>query len=165
MKSYCQKNMREIKNVLLQLSDEYYIHKSILLSQATIGQHIRHIIEFYQCIIDKSTIKKINYDNRFRSEKMESNRKYAISIIDEIIVKLNQEKVDYNLIVEGNFSANGKNTVKIQSTFLRELAYYLEHSIHHLALIKIALMELNKEDIIDDSFGFAPATIRYKKII
>lgn len=165
MKSYCQENMMEIKNVLLLLSDEYYIHKSIFLSQSTIGQHVRHIIEFYQNVIDKKMLKKINYDNRIRNILIETNREYAISIIEEMVKKLTLEDQDYSLILEGNFCSKGKNLIQIQSSLFRELAYCLEHSIHHQALIKIALMELNKEDIISDSFGLAPATIRHKKLI
>jgi hypothetical protein len=43
------------------------------------------------------------------------------------------------------------------------LAYCLEHTIHHQALIKIGLMELNLIHLIDQHFGVAPATIRFKK--
>lgn len=55
-------------------------------------------------------------------------------------------------------------SVYINKTFInRELAYCLEHSIHHQALIKVGLKEQNIENLIDENFGVAPATIRHKQ--
>ena len=65
------------------------------------------------------------------------------------------------LILEGNFTGEAGSLTKIATTFQRELAYCLEHSIHHQALIKVGLKELNLENIIEKNFGVAPATIRY----
>ncbi|WP_299782643.1 DinB family protein [uncultured Formosa sp.] len=163
MKTYCQENLNEIKSVLHQLLDEQYQHKSSTMFGATIGQHVRHILEFYQSVINGLKTKTINYDNRKRNLLIETETQYAIQIIDEINTALNQIKGDTLLVLEGDFSAEDRKQIQIQTSFLRELAYCLEHSIHHQALIKVGLLELNSMSFIDDTFGLAPATIRYRK--
>lgn len=163
MKTFCQENLNEIKNVLQHLTNEQYQFPSETLFGATIGQHVRHILEFYQSVLDGLKVNAINYDKRRRDLLIETETRRAIQIIDEISENLNQINFDKVLMLEGNFCADEGKQIKIQTTLFRELAYCLEHSIHHQALIKVGLLELNCLSFVADSFGLAPATIRYKK--
>lgn len=164
MKTYCQENLTEIKKVLLQLTYEQYSYPSNTLFGATIGQHVRHILEFYQSIFNGLESKTVNYDNRKRNLLIETDNHYAIEVIDEINAILALDILDENLVLEGNFCAEEGKKMQIQTTLFRELAYCLEHSIHHQALIKVGLMEVNCLSFIDETFGLAPATIRYRKV-
>ncbi|MFK5957393.1 MAG: DinB family protein [Lutibacter sp.] len=164
MKTYCKQNLVEIKKLILKLSNEEFVYVSKLLSEATIGQHIRHILEFYQSIINTKNSSVINYDNRKRNLEIETNSSVAIQIIDEICAQLTRNFINKQLILEGNFCADEGRKIQIQTTLNRELAYCLEHSIHHQALIKVGLIELEKTHYIESTFGIAPATIRYKKV-
>lgn len=164
MKTYCKQNLEEIKKLILKLSNEEYVYASKLLSKATIGQHIRHILEFYQSVFNPGNSNIIKYDNRKRNLEIETNSVVAIQIIDEICANLTRNFIDKQLILEGNFCADKGNKIQIQTTLNRELAYCLEHSIHHQALIKVGLIELERTHFIDSDFGIAPATIRYKKV-
>ncbi|MDD5150289.1 MAG: DinB family protein [Flavobacterium sp.] len=164
MRTYCQENLNEIKKVLLQLTNEQYDHKAILLSQASIGQHIRHIVEFYQCVLLGLDTKIVNYDNRKRNLLIETDRNFAIKIINAINSYLDQDIPDETIVLEGNFCAEEGKQTQIKTSIFRELAYCLEHSIHHQALIKVGLLELDRLSFIDDTFGLAPATIRYRKV-
>lgn len=164
MKAYCQENLNEIKKVLQQLTNEQYQFPSHTLFGATIGQHVRHILEFYQSALNGLKTNIVNYDNRKRNLLIETETDYAIKIIDEINVSLKQISFDKFLILEGDFCAEEGEQIKLQTSFYRELAYCLEHSIHHQALIKVGLLELESLSFIDDTFGLAPATIRYRKL-
>ena len=164
MKTYCKQNLEEIKTLILKLSNEEYVYASKLLSEATIGQHIRHILEFYQSVFNQMNSNIINYDNRKRNSEIETNSAMAIQIIHEICMNLTRSFINKQLVLEGNFCTNEGNKRQIQTTLNRELAYCLEHSIHHQALIKVGLIELEKVHLIDSDFGVAPATIRYKKV-
>ncbi|MGZ0015181.1 DinB family protein [Yeosuana sp. AK3] len=163
MQTYCQENLNEIKQVLLKLTNEQYTFPSSTLFGATIGQHIRHILEFYQSVFNGLESKLINYDNRERNLLIETNTQIAIQLIDDICDKLKQNTKDANFILEGNFCAEEGKQLQINTSFLRELGYCLEHSIHHQALIKVGLLEVNCINFIDDTFGLAPATIRHRK--
>ena len=164
MKTYCKENLNEIKALLLQLSNAQYTYASKLLSEATIGQHVRHILEFYQSVLKGIDTKVINYDLRDRNLLTETDRDFAIQTINNIHAVLALDIKDDPFILEGNFSSEPGKQTQIQTTLFRELAYCLEHSIHHQALIKVGLIELNSASFIDETFGLAPATIRYKNI-
>ena len=163
MQTYCKENLNEIKNVLIQLTNPQYTFQSTTLFGATIGQHVRHILEIYQSVLSGSETKLINYDNRERNLLIENDTNIAIQMIDEICSKLKEEQSDMHMILEGNFCAEEGEQIKIETSFLRELAYCLEHSIHHQALIKVGLLEVKCLNFIDDTFGLAPATIRHRK--
>lgn len=163
MKTYCQENLNEIKKVLLQLTDEQYSFAATTLFGATIGQHVRHILEFYQSVFNGLEKKIINYDHRERNLLIENNANCAIEIIEVINAQLAFNNEDEVLYLEGNFCADSCSNMNIRTSFYRELAYCLEHSIHHQALIKVGLMEIRCLSFVDDTFGLAPATIRYRK--
>ena len=52
--------------------------------------------------------------------------------------------------------------LRIDSNYFRELLYNLEHCIHHQALIKVAVLQLEHLQI-DADFGVARSTIEYRK--
>jgi hypothetical protein len=160
MKTYYQQNLHDIKSLLLKLSNNQYTSESALLSNTTIGQHVRHILEFYKCVLDGLAIQHINYDNRDRNLIVETNIDVAVEYLDKVISKLNESTIDIELILEGNFCEEENENIKIRTTYFRELAYCLEHSIHHQALIKVGLIEMEAAHLIDFEFGIAPATIR-----
>ena len=51
--------------------------------------------------------------------------------------------------------------LNIDSNYFRELLYNLEHCIHHQALIKVAVLQLEHLQI-DADFGVARSTIEYR---
>ena len=52
----------------------------------------------------------------------------------------------------------------VSSSFFRELTYLIEHTIHHLAIIKIGLNEVYPAIEIPKNFGVAHSTIRYQAL-
>jgi hypothetical protein len=52
-----------------------------------------------------------------------------------------------------------------QSNIERELMYNIEHTIHHLAIIKIGLNAVAPQIALSEHFGVAPSTIRHKQNI
>lgn len=163
MVEYCKINLSEIHSLLDNIGDNQYKKPLTFLSESSIGQHVRHILEFYQCLLLAKETAIVNYDNRPRNLKIETDVFYAQDTIQNILKDLNLLCVDDSLFLEGNFSHQEKGSNKIATSYQRELAYCLEHSIHHQALIKVGLKELDIENIIDKNFGVAPATIRYKQ--
>jgi hypothetical protein len=162
MITHCKINLEEIKILLMQLKEEQYIQPIEILSSASIGQHIRHILEFYICLLKGYDSKIVNYDGRERNLNLETDIGFAINEIDKINQWLNKIKNNSTVTLNGNFSSENSTELAIASSLYRELAYCFEHSIHHQALIKIGLKEQGKEHLINNNFGVAPATIRFK---
>lgn len=163
MTKHIIKNLDEIKELLKGLTAEQYSRKIEILSEASIGQHVRHILEFFQCLFNASVTGEVDYDSRKRDLNLESDPHFAGKVIDEIIDKLLELPGDQKLILTANYSVNDDVKEKINTTLFRELAYNLEHSIHHQALIKVAVFEMKLSDKIKDNFGYAPSTIRFNK--
>lgn len=155
--SAVKNNLDELLVLLQGLSDTEFSKPVKALGQATIGQHVRHIIEMYICLMEKYDCAIINYDNRERNKRIETDISYTtkkIAYIKEIL-----EKEDKELVLE--HAINNENVVT-KSNYKRELLYNLEHSIHHQALIKVALHEFGNI-FVNENFGVAPSTIQYRK--
>lgn len=158
-------NLVEIDNLLKGLSQDQYNRKLEILTDASIGQHVRHILEFYNCLFKGEQSKEVNYDARLRDLKLETDPHFASKTIDGIINTLLDIKSDFPVTFIADYSAlENQKPERIQSSFYRELAYNLEHSIHHQALIKVAITEMQLTSLVKTTFGYAPSTIRHIKI-
>ncbi len=163
MIALCRQNLLELKRLLQSLTSQQYQQKLEVLSGVSIGQHIRHILEFYICLAKGMESGTINYDARQRDLTLETNLSLADFTIDNIIKQLEDEKNSAPIKLEGNYSDAEGQPLIMATSYQRELCYCLEHSIHHQALIKVGLKELELESLIHSDFGVAPATLRYKK--
>lgn len=150
-------NFTEIIEVLQQLDDFSYKHPFPMLSNATIGEHTRHIIEMYELLVNSYESGIVNYDKRARNKTIETNRTFAIEQIENLLTTI--EKPNKSLVIQ---QGTTKITLEIATNYERELLYNLEHSIHHQALIKVALLQLQSVEI-PENFGVAQATIVYRE--
>jgi hypothetical protein len=150
-------SLQELNELLTQISDEDYCHPCNELSNATIGEHTRHIIEMFQCLNSQYEAGIINYDQRQRNKLIQTNSEFAIAQIKEIQNALDKEnkKLALQQIIDGE-------AIHIESNYFRELLYNLEHCIHHQALIKVAIL-MNGKLVVNENFGVARSTIEYRK--
>jgi hypothetical protein len=142
-----------------QLSPEQYIKPCSNLSNSTIGQHVRHIIEMFQCLENGYTTGIVNYENRKRDKAIETNKHLAIELLNSI--KMGLDKADRSLVLEGVYHNDSTELMQFETNYFREIVYNLEHTIHHMALIRVGLLELKELDL-PESFGLASATVKYK---
>lgn len=163
MKTVAKENLLQLREMLQIIKVESYTQKTEILSGSTIGQHIRHILEFYLLLVSGSFSGTVSYDKRQRDHQIEEQPDYAISTIDRLIKGI--DTLDENLPVkfEDDFSINASSQSTIQSSVGRELTYCIEHSIHHQAIIKVGLIALGLSGLIDEHFGVAYSTIRYRE--
>lgn len=163
MQTECKENLESIASLLEKLNPDQYHHPSYYLSGASIGQHIRHIIEFYTCLSQayKESV-SVNYDQRKRATLLENDPTEAVKVILQLIDWLQADKILGEVSLVADYAASNDNLSTIPSSFQRELAYCLEHSIHHQALIKIGLFEQGLSNLIDQEFGVAPSTIKFR---
>ena len=157
------KKLEEIKSLLQQLPQNLYTEPKDILSEATIGQHFRHILEFYICLERGVKTGTVSYDERERNVLIETNVVYAVIHLERLINFLALLKDDRSLIMKANYSDALEEQTIIQTSFYRELAYALDHTVHHLAIIKIALSEETERVEVDKNLGVAPSTIRYRQ--
>lgn len=157
---YNRKNLLSIHALLQSLNDEQFREPLPVLSGSSIGAHVRHILEFYICLLRANSDSPVCYDKRERNHRIETERLFALVIIDNVIAKLMDIKSDHRIVLRSDFSENGNDAKELDSSLFRELAYCLEHSIHHEALIKIGVNSMCDDAVMIESFGVAPSTLR-----
>jgi len=162
MKEVARENLMQLKDLLQNLSKEQYIKSPEVLSGATIGQHIRHILEFYLLLISGSFSGTISYDKRDRDARIELDAEFAIKTTDRLLLGIDTLEENIQVKFEADYSMSGTSQNIIISSVGRELAYCVEHSIHHQAIIKAALITMGLKGLTNEFFGVAYSTIRYR---
>lgn len=149
-----QEQLKQLLNVLQHLSKEQYCYKSRYLGNSSVGEHTRHIIELLQCCLTGYDTGFVDYINRIRDTRLETDITMAIAAIEALIAS--------NLQADKPLRLYADDQVSVDTTYYRELVYHVEHIIHHLALIKVGLTDMNLQ-VVTENFGMAYSTIHYKK--
>ena len=150
----------QLSETLNQLSNEEYTRSSKIIMNATIGQHVRHIIELFQCLEKGYETGIVNYEKRKRDYKIETDKQLAVELLKDIY--RNIEKPNKEITLEAEDYCDDVQVVSIPSNYYRELAYNLEHTIHHMALIRVGVNEVSKV-VLPEEFGVAYSTIKYRQ--
>jgi len=147
----------ELSHVIGQLNSQDFSAPLTVLSNSTIGQHTRHTIEMFQCLLKGYDSGEFSYDHRERNLLLETDIAFAQHHLKLICSEINLP--NKSLISTYNL---GDSIVQVETNFFRELVFNLEHCIHHNALIRIGVS--SKTDIpMTDHFGVAPSTMEYRK--
>lgn len=149
----------ELRDMLELLTDQQYVQQIKLLSNATLGQHTRHIIEFFHELHTGYAYGKINYDGRKRDYRIENNRACAIETLTTVIASLEKEEKPLTLAVD--YSEGSGEPVMINTNYSRELAYNLEHTVHHMALLRIGVNAVSTI-ALPPTFGVAFSTLKHR---
>ena len=150
----------QLCSAMNKLSREQYVYHSATLSNATIGQHVRHIIEMFLCLERGYESGLVNYEKRDRDKRIETDKAFAEKLLHEIAAGLN--KADKSLTLEACYSLEESDAIRLATNYQREIVYNLEHAIHHMALIKIGIRELTDIEL-PEGFGVASSTLKYQK--
>jgi len=158
---------KAVNHIFLQLSGsldlldgQQYNYSCKNLSGNTIGQHVRHIIEMFQCLENGYQTGEVDYEKRKRDKQMETDKIFAAALLAEIIHQIRKE--NKTLYLNTYYNDPVVEPEKIVTNYFREIAYNLEHTIHHMALIRVGLREIG--DIsVDDSYGVASSTIKFRQ--
>ncbi len=150
------KQLTALDQLLIALTDEQYTRSIAHLGQESIGSHTRHIIGLLQCATTGYASGIVDYINRTRDLTVASSRAAARAALQTVQEGLRLPDKPMQLLTTGNDSLPAVTT-----SFFREIVYHAEHTIHHLALIKVALVDMQL-DLVDPYFGMADSTIQYK---
>src|SRR6185295_9038680 len=82
--SACTAILHQLSGVVEQLDDGDFSKPSVALGNATIGQHLRHTLEFFLCLEQGFSRGIINYDKREHDEIMETDKIVAMEVLARI---------------------------------------------------------------------------------
>ena len=139
-----------------------YAQPSSCSRRSGIGGHFRHCVDFYNSFLSSVASGRINYDLRARNELVERDPERAAFELQAVIARLRRFSfvdghAELLVVLEG--STRTRDSCWTRSSIARELQSLLSHTVHHYALIAIALrlqgIELSAE------FGVAPSTLEH----
>ena len=149
--------LEQLRATFQNMDDALWTRPAGAGSGLRVGPHIRHLLDFYSCFFAGLELGEIDYDARTRNPAIESSRPAAMRAIQSVIdclMALTCADPDTGISVRDEHSM-------LRSTIGREMNCLFHHTIHHLALIAVALQSFGVA--VDPGFGVAPSTLRYRQ--
>eukprot|EP01038_Epipyxis_sp_PR26KG_P006086 gene6086-8388_t len=188
VRNQCNDLLKQKLYILRTVNENDYVKKMDDFYHASIGSHIRHSLDHTRKIIelfsdkanddslnmcqqpsnisnDAVTIENtiIDYDSRERNTLIETNKKEAIIVVENLIKLI--PSIDMTRIVYVKFMGNSKtfSYYTIPSTVMRELSFTSHHAVHHLSIVRLMMNSLNYSFIDNEengNIGIAVSTIK-----
>lgn len=148
--------LKKSKTLLDNLTDNILSNSSVSPYHSSIGSHIRHILDFYDCIFNINFNNEIDLTARSRNRAVELECSCAIQYLDSIIDKLMNFEFDMtdSILVTDDL---GLGKVEMVYSYGALFSQANSHTIHHYAIINYILEGLNIS-IKDSDFGYNPTT-------
>ncbi|HEY9220129.1 MAG TPA: DinB family protein [Lutibacter sp.] len=152
-----EKNLQRGIQLLNCITDNEYNNKTIAPYYSSIGVHMRHILDVFDCVLDGIESGNINLINRKRNELTENYTLHGIAYFEEILRRLKLlENADFNKIVMVTDDL-GLGIVSANYTLGGILIQAHSHAIHHFASVGYVISQLGIA-LPDADFGFNPTT-------
>lgn len=130
------------------------------LGGSSIGQHVRHVIEMFQCLLQGYETGSVDYESRRRDPSIENDPALATGLLEDIVKGV--DRPDRALVLTGVYSETGGEAMCFDTNYRREVVYNLEHTIHHMALIRVGLREVSDLEV-PEGFGVASSTVKHRR--
>ena len=154
--------LAQISSLIEELGDDQYAQSSDGV-KPSIGKHVRDVVEFYQSLFShlaREVEETLCYDDRQREQSIEVSRACALASLLDISTKLDSmPKNDIDLTLASRVHPE-KRMIHTSSSVYREMVYLLDHTVHHMALIKYLAEFVGVN--LPHEFGVAPSTLVFE---
>jgi uncharacterized damage-inducible protein DinB len=150
----------QLHDLLDELSTEQFTHPCNNIFGASIGQHLRHVAELYHQLLLGYDAGVVNYDHRQRNQQLEEDLVFAKQTLGLIMMQI--DRPDKPLVLHADYAMHSHGGASVVSNYLRELIYNLEHTVHHMALIRVAVCECTSI-ALPEGFGVAASTRKFRE--
>jgi hypothetical protein len=152
-------NLNRGVSLLNSINDQEYADNSTAPYYSSIGIHMRHILDVFDCILRGVDQRKIDLTSRQRNELAEIKVNMGLDYFDQIMSKLScLETEDLDIIVEVKDDL-GQGMVTANYTLAAALIQAHSHAIHHFASIGYIIAQTGL-NLPDGDFGYNPTTPR-----
>ena len=161
----CVRCTQQCENLVGLLMDDSRVFSASTGQRSSIGAHMRHILDRFQCFFTGLESGLIDYDDRNRDPVLERDMalcrnsiKYMASCFRDLLAKTTgQAEIKVREAVD-----DMGPSICLNSTVERELMALVTHSTHHLAIIAMLMRTFGYD--LDKDFGKAPSTIVYQRL-
>ena len=150
----------QLQLLLNQLDTVSYSESLPILQAGSVGQHLRHVIEFYICLSRQINAGIVNYDARERNHQLENDLGYTRKILSELSNEVAEWHTDKPLQLRAIFG-DTIGTI-VPTSLARELVYLIEHAVHHMAIVRMAVAHHLPHIVLPQSFGVAHSTRQHR---
>lgn len=156
-------NLERGIKLLHTIDDDQYSNNSIAPYYSSIGIHIRHILDVFDCIFRGLENNSIDLSARKRNELAENKVAFGLAYFKDTISQLERlNPEDFELIVQVKDDL-GMGVITANYTLASVLIQAHSHAIHHFASIGYIIFQLGIE-LPDADFGYNPTTPREDKV-
>jgi hypothetical protein len=159
----CVHILSQLNDLVSQITQDDYAKPSEALGKSTIGQHLRHTLEFFVCFEKGFEEGVINYDKRAHDKLIERDKFLAIAALNRITTFIQSLNENKQLKLEVGYDVTHEEFICIDTNATRELVYNIEHAVHHMAIMKIGIREIAPYIKLPFDFGIAASTVRHKE--
>jgi len=152
-------SLNQLAVAISNLTGTEYVQPLEILHKNSIGKHVRHVVEFFECLDLGNTFLVVDYDDRQRNLRLENEVEFALQRIAGLQVEIPQYE-EKMLTLLANY---GNGPQKVMTTLFRELVYNIEHCVHHLAIIKIGVEAHFPHVNLSAELGVAWSTQQFQK--
>jgi uncharacterized damage-inducible protein DinB len=148
--------LHQLASLIESTADADYTWRHPSGVSGSVGAHVRHCLDHVHAIIE-GVGSHMTYDHRRRATRAEADRGFALGQLHHAVRALSRpcERIEQHLTLDVQVDRDGTH-VSVASSFGRELAFVLQHTIHHKALI--ALLLADRGVAVPGTFALAPST-------
>ena len=124
----------------------------------SVGEHVRHCLDHARALLSSAEADTLTYDSRLRGSDVERSPLAAIGEIDRVsrqLPRLDAFALERPISLVA-MTHRDLPQATMETTLGREVAFVIQHTIHHCALVAMQLDRLGIE--VPARFGYAPST-------
>lgn len=150
----------QLQAFLERLTPALYRYAFGPTGRQSLGKHVRHILDHYDALLAGAGAGSIDYENRRRDERLETELELAVVRVAEIGAALPGLEARRSATLRLRYPVEGASDCLALTTSLpRELAFLTSHTVHHMALLGMMAEQLGVA--LPDDFGVHPSTLRF----
>lgn len=163
LKDSAEDILSQLEDLVSQFDNRQFTACSPAMNGASVGQHVRHVIEFFTSLEQGYRSGIVNYDHRAHDSLIESDPSVACAVLQKIGLFLSENPQDRILTLQTAYHEQEGEWTPVSTTFHRELAYTIDHAIHHMAMIKAGIADVASQVRLTENFGVAYSTRRHRQ--
>lgn len=149
----------DVASLVATMDTTAYATSSVPGVSGSIGKHVRHLLDHVGALLEAGGASVVDYDRRQRGGPVESDPAEALATLFRLqraLESLPGRQQDEYVRVRIQLDADGASMTS-WSTLGRELAFVINHTIHHQALIALLVATADRL-MLPSRFGMAPST-------
>lgn len=152
-----QAHLRSLRDLVAALNRDVY-RATPSRTSGSVGEHVRHCLDHTRALFSAASNAELTYDSRVRGTRIETDPDLAVDEIDRLSIDLeglDERALERPVYLQSMTHRDGPPT-RVATTVGREVAFVIQHTIHHCAIVAVLLDHLGVA--VPERFGYAPST-------